>query len=170
MEIKEIKGMRVKFSRGDSYKELAGGRDRKMQSDKEGCGQSELNGDGYMEIRRDKEGDAHGDLNGGRDRKMQSDKEEHGDSEVQVDSHIEEASLFQRMRGLPLTFLIKASELREEFLLRIRLLLLDERGDVPGWVLVVLMTTGLVTGIWTIAAPRIQALLRGSLDAMNNVR
>ena len=28
-------------------------------------------------------------------------------------------------------------------------ILSDERGDVPGWVLVVLMTTGLVTGIWT---------------------
>ena len=47
--------------------------------------------------------------------------------------------------------------------------MIDERGDVPGWVLVVLMTTGLVTGIWTIAAPRIESLLRGSLDAMNNV-
>ena len=27
--------------------------------------------------------------------------------------------------------------------------LLNDRGDVPGWVLVVLMTTGLVTAIWT---------------------
>jgi hypothetical protein len=27
----------------------------------------------------------------------------------------------------------------------------EQRGDVPGWVLVVLMTTGLVTAIWTIA-------------------
>jgi len=48
--------------------------------------------------------------------------------------------------------------------------LLEERGDVPGWVLVVLMTTGLITGIWTVAAPRLSTILRGSLDSMNNVR
>jgi hypothetical protein len=46
----------------------------------------------------------------------------------------------------------------------------DERGDVPGWVLVVLMTTGLVTAIWTIAAPRLTAILRNSLDSMNGIR
>ena len=46
----------------------------------------------------------------------------------------------------------------------------DERGDVPGWVLVVLMTTGLVTAIWTIAAPRLTAILKNSLDAMNGSR
>jgi|GEM_PF-5011359 len=45
-----------------------------------------------------------------------------------------------------------------------------ERGDVPGWVLVVLMTTALVTAIWTIAQPRLSAILRNSLDSMNNVR
>ena len=58
---------------------------------------------------------------------------------------------------------------RAQYQKRIAQLVLDERGDVPGWVLVVLMTTGLVTGIWTVAAPRIESLLRGSLDAMNNV-
>ena len=46
----------------------------------------------------------------------------------------------------------------------------DEQGDVPGWVLVVLMTTGLVTAIWTIAAPRLTAILKNSLDAMNGIR
>lgn len=46
----------------------------------------------------------------------------------------------------------------------------DEPGDVPGWVLVVLMTTGLVTAIWTIAAPRLSAILKNSLDAMNGIR
>ena len=48
--------------------------------------------------------------------------------------------------------------------------LANERGDVPGWVLVVLMTTGLVTAIWTLAAPRIQSILRTSLDSMNSIR
>ena len=47
--------------------------------------------------------------------------------------------------------------------------LCDERGDVPGWVLVVLMTTGLVTALWTIAAPRLTAILKNSLDAMNGI-
>jgi hypothetical protein len=47
---------------------------------------------------------------------------------------------------------------------------MDQRGDIPGWVLVVLMTTGLVTAIWTIAAPRLTAILRNSLDSMNGIR
>ena len=46
----------------------------------------------------------------------------------------------------------------------------NQRGDVPGWVLVVLMTAGLVTGIWTIAAPRLNLILRNSLDSMNSIR
>ena len=45
----------------------------------------------------------------------------------------------------------------------------DERGDVPGWVLVVLMTTGLVTAIWAIAAPRLSEILKHSLDSMNSI-
>lgn len=48
--------------------------------------------------------------------------------------------------------------------------LADQRGDVPGWVLVVLMTTGLVTALWTIAAPRLSQILRNSLDSMNSIR
>ena len=46
----------------------------------------------------------------------------------------------------------------------------DSRGDVPGWVLVVLMTTALVTGIWSIAAPKLTTILRNSLDAMGGIR
>ena len=46
----------------------------------------------------------------------------------------------------------------------------DERGDVPGWVLVVLMTTGLITAIWAVAEPRLSQLRRNSLDSMNTVR
>ena len=57
-----------------------------------------------------------------------------------------------------------------QYLVRIKNFLTNERGDVPGWVLVVLMTTGLVTAIWTIAAPRLTAILRNSLDAMNGIR
>ncbi len=49
-------------------------------------------------------------------------------------------------------------------------LLEDNRGDVPGWVLVLLMTTGLVTGIWTLAEPRLTSILNNSLNNMNNIR
>ena len=44
------------------------------------------------------------------------------------------------------------------------------RADVPGWVLVVLMTTALVTGIWSIAAPKLTTILRNSSDAMGGIR
>jgi len=54
--------------------------------------------------------------------------------------------------------------------IRMHAALKNDRGDVPGWVLVVLMTTGLVTGIWTLAAPRIESILRNSLDSMNGIR
>ena len=46
----------------------------------------------------------------------------------------------------------------------------DERGDVPGWVLIVLMTTGLVTGIWAIAKPNLTSILQNSLNSMNGIR
>ena len=60
----------------------------------------------------------------------------------------------------------KLITMQSSFLARLK----DERGDVPGWVLVVLMTTGLVTAIWTIAAPRLTAILKNSLDSMNGIR
>lgn len=53
---------------------------------------------------------------------------------------------------------------------RIGIFARQERGDVPGWVLVVLMTTGLVTAIWAIAAPKLNAILKNSLDSMSNIR
>jgi len=37
--------------------------------------------------------------------------------------------------------------------LRILHTLRDDRGDVPGWVLITLMTAGLVILIWTLAGP-----------------
>jgi len=51
-----------------------------------------------------------------------------------------------------------------------KFILNKSRGDVPGWVLVVLMTTALVTGIWSIAAPKLTTILRNSLDAMGGIR
>jgi len=41
-----------------------------------------------------------------------------------------------------------------------------ERGDVPGWVLITLMTAGLVTILWALAADQLEALFT---EAMNSV-
>jgi len=65
---------------------------------------------------------------------------------------------------------LEAQKIRDIWNRRIVKPLASERGDVPGWVLVVLMTTGLVTAIWTIAAPRLTSILKNSLDAMNGIR
>jgi len=65
---------------------------------------------------------------------------------------------------------VKSLEGMQLRFIQITLRFQSDRGDVPGWVLVVLMTTGLVTGIWTLAAPRIDSILRNSLDSMNSIR
>jgi hypothetical protein len=38
-----------------------------------------------------------------------------------------------------------------------------ERGDVPGWVLVTLMTAGLVAALWAVAEPQLTALFSAAL-------
>ncbi len=75
-----------------------------------------------------------------------------------------------RVTHLEIELLQRTYTLVTPVVIRIKKILSSERGDVPGWVLVVLMTTGLVTAIWTIAAPRLTSILRNSLDAMNGIR
>ena len=41
-----------------------------------------------------------------------------------------------------------------------------DRGDVPGWVLITIMTAGLVTALWAIAGPRLSDLLSSALDSV----
>ena len=41
-----------------------------------------------------------------------------------------------------------------------------ERGDVPGWVLITLMTAGLVTVLWGVAGPKLSDILSGALDSV----
>jgi len=43
-----------------------------------------------------------------------------------------------------------------------------ERGDVPGWVLITVMTAGLVVGIWALAADQLKAMLEDALDSVSN--
>jgi hypothetical protein len=42
----------------------------------------------------------------------------------------------------------------------------DERGDVPGWVLITVMTAGLVAGLWAFAGPALQAMLSDALSGV----
>jgi hypothetical protein len=41
-----------------------------------------------------------------------------------------------------------------------------ERGDVPGWVLITLMTAGLVTILWSLAATQLSALFTKAMTSV----
>jgi hypothetical protein len=41
-----------------------------------------------------------------------------------------------------------------------------ERGDVPGWVLITLMTAGLVTILWSLAATQLTALFTKAMTSV----
>lgn len=43
----------------------------------------------------------------------------------------------------------------------------DDRGDVPGWVLVAVMTAGLVTAIWFVADEQLTALLNRAISSVS---
>ncbi|WP_392544933.1 hypothetical protein [Oryzobacter telluris] len=43
-----------------------------------------------------------------------------------------------------------------------------ERGDVPGWVLITLMTAGLVSVLWVVAQDQLVALFREALASVRN--
>lgn len=44
--------------------------------------------------------------------------------------------------------------------------MLDERGDVPGWVLVAVMTAGLVTALWFIADSQLTSVLSRAITSV----
>ncbi|MFS0854478.1 hypothetical protein [Microbacterium sp. 179-I 3D4 NHS] len=45
----------------------------------------------------------------------------------------------------------------------------DDRGDVPGWVLVTLMTAGLVVLIWAVAGPALTALFEQAIQRVSGL-
>lgn len=45
--------------------------------------------------------------------------------------------------------------------------LADDRGDVPGWVLVSVMTAGLVTAIWLIADDQLTSVLDRAISSVS---
>lgn len=42
----------------------------------------------------------------------------------------------------------------------------DERGDVPGWVLIVLMTSALVVAIWAVARDQLVNIVSSALSTV----
>jgi hypothetical protein len=47
-------------------------------------------------------------------------------------------------------------------------LLVADKGDVPGWVLITLMTAGLVVVLWSVATPALSGILNQSLNKVAN--
>ena len=49
---------------------------------------------------------------------------------------------------------------------RLSIRLAEERGDVPGWVLVAVMTAGLVTALWLVADTQLKTVLQHALTSV----
>ncbi len=45
----------------------------------------------------------------------------------------------------------------------------DERGDVPGWVLITLMTAGLVVLIWSLAGPALSQIFEQAIARVSGM-
>jgi hypothetical protein len=44
----------------------------------------------------------------------------------------------------------------------------DERGDIPGWVLVTVMTAGLVVAVWSVADGQLKSVLTSALRSVSH--
>lgn len=43
----------------------------------------------------------------------------------------------------------------------------DDRGDVPGWVLITLMTAGIVTLLWSVAGPALRDMFTQAINGVS---
>lgn len=43
-----------------------------------------------------------------------------------------------------------------------------ERGDIPGWVLITIMTAGLVTLVWGVASDQLSSILKSALNSVQS--
>jgi hypothetical protein len=50
-----------------------------------------------------------------------------------------------------------------------RIRIADDRGDVPGWVLVTLMTAGLVVLLWGVAGPALTNLFQQAISSVSGI-
>lgn len=44
-----------------------------------------------------------------------------------------------------------------------------DRGDVPGWVLITLMTAGLVIALWAVAGPALAGVFQTAIDRVTSI-
>ena len=44
----------------------------------------------------------------------------------------------------------------------------DDRGDIPGWVLITIMTAGLVTLVWGVASDQLSSILKSALNSVKS--
>ncbi|WP_146197070.1 hypothetical protein [Serinibacter arcticus] len=68
------------------------------------------------------------------------------------------------LAALTVTFLTSATRLRDAVDRRVDD---PERGDVPGWVMVTLMTAGLVAVVWVLADDWIRQLFQQAVDRVS---
>jgi 3-hydroxyacyl-CoA dehydrogenase len=66
----------------------------------------------------------------------------------------------------PLTLALSALSAVAAFTARLRAAA-DDRGDVPGWVLVTVMTAGLVTAIWLVADGQLTSVLDRAISSVS---
>lgn len=50
---------------------------------------------------------------------------------------------------------------------KLGIVVLDDRGDVPGWVLITLMTAGLVIIIWGLAGPALSSVFQQAIERVS---
>lgn len=53
--------------------------------------------------------------------------------------------------------------------LSLREVIKDERGDVPGWILITLMTAALTMVIWALAGPALADLFQSAIDRVTGM-
>jgi hypothetical protein len=56
------------------------------------------------------------------------------------------------------------TDLARRFAARLQSIDLDDRGDVPGWVFVTIMTAGLVTTLWIVAEDQLKEIFSSALS------
>jgi hypothetical protein len=71
--------------------------------------------------------------------------------------------LTERLRGGARSTASRAEDAVLRFV-AVRRAALSDRGDVPGWVLVTLMTAGLVLTLWAVAGPRLTDVFNTAMD------
>lgn len=61
----------------------------------------------------------------------------------------------------------KLAEYSARIIARFNVDLKSDRGDVPGWVLVTVMTAGLVVAIWSVADGQLKSVLGSALRSVS---